>query len=123
MLSPSAQAALTDTTVVDPSVEWAMRLAEPVSASRILVWMIAGYASVIAGLSWVLSDWVAANAGLSLAAALLVWMAAFFRKERTAAVVVAVLLGLVITWPLALLLAAVEVFEWYRRRTDIEVEK
>lgn len=100
-----------------------MRSAEPVSASRILVWMIAGYASVIAGLSWVLSDWVAANAGLSLAAALLVWMAAFFRKERTAAVVVVVLLGLVITWPLALLLAAVEGFEWYQRRTNNGVVK
>lgn len=123
MLSPSSQAALTHTAVVDPNVEWAMRLAEPVSASQILVWMIAGYASVIAGLSWVLSDWVAANAGLSLAAALLVWMAAFFRKERIAAVVVAVLLGLVITWPLALLLAAVEGFEWYQRRTNNGVIK
>jgi hypothetical protein len=100
-----------------------MRSAESVSASQILVWIIAGYASVIAGLSWVLSDWVAANAGLSLAAALLVWMAAFFRKERTPAVVVAVLLGLVIAWPLGLLLAAVEGLEWYQRRTNIEVEK
>ncbi len=100
-----------------------MRTSEPVSASQILVWIIAGYASVIAGLSWVLSDWVAVNAGLSLGAALLVWMAAFFRKERTAAVVVAVLLSLVITWPLALLLAAVEGLEWYRRRTKSGVVK
>lgn len=98
-----------------------MRTDEPASVSQILVWIIAGYASAMAVLTWMLSDFVAFNAGLSLAAGLLVWRAVLFRKQRTFAVVGAVLVGIVVAWQLVVLLVAVEVFEQFRSRMNHKV--
>lgn len=124
-LSPPVVAVLKrqDSTLrwVSPSVEWAMRTDETASVSQILVWIIAGYASAMAVLTWMLSDFVAFNAGLSLAAGLLVWRAVLFRKQRTIAVVGAVLVGIVVAWQLVVLLVAVEVFEQFRSRKNHKV--